>query len=113
MQMFLFPPTGLYPLLQDEDEEKEIPTWPPAGTSTLEIKEECQALFYSATWVIRARVNGTIIQESESLDNQRTADVVSQWARSFIMSNYAKLRAQGVDAEKEYVHVWGGSPLDF
>ena len=109
--MFFFPPPYQQTTFLDDD-DNNVPTWPPVGTASLKITEDCDAIFFSATWSFRARVNGTVMYESTAADHPRSRKELENWARLYITQNYTKLRQLGVDADKEYVETWGGSKND-
>lgn len=105
----------VYPMLGNpfdfQINQDDTPTWPPAGISTLEINDDYVPLFTSATWTIRACVNGQAVFESTPSDVPHTPADVRLWARTMIRQCYCDLRKRGVDADAEYVK-WGGSLKD-
>lgn len=101
----MFPIWGLTPA------ENDTPTMPPPGSVSLEINEDYEPCFFSATWTIRARVNGVVLDQSETISQSRITSDVKLWARSFIYKWQRKLRELGVDVEKEY-ESWGGLAKD-
>ena len=99
------------PYLSDDDYDAPD-TWPSPVKATLTIVDEYQPLFTSASWVIRARVDGTVFAESEERDDPHEEAEVKQWARAMIRKEYVRLSKMGVDALSEYTRVWGGSTKD-
>lgn len=90
-----------------EDEKSERKTWPPPGSATMIIEDEQEALFFSATWTVRCRVDGRVLYESKPRDESHPPGFVAQWAR-FILRRYAKeLRTLGVDVINEYTKLGG------
>lgn len=93
--------------LPEEGNESERKTWPPAGSADLTIDEEMDALFFSATWTIRARVAGEVIWESKPRVHAQGDALMRQWARFIIRRFYDRLRELGVDADAEYLKFGG------
>ena len=93
------------------DSDGDRKTWPPAGTANLKIKQETVPLFYSAVWVIRARVDGKVIFESKHSGEEYSSAFTRQWARYCIRKKYSQLREFGVNADHEYEN-WGGLSRD-
>lgn len=91
----------------DFDVGDDRPTWPPVGTRKLVIEDKCLALFFSATWVVEARVDDEVIARSEESDKAHSSAFIRQWARQAIRSRYLRLRQLGVDAEADYVSFGG------
>lgn len=91
----------------DLEDDAGRKTWPPAGSATLTIDDEKEALFISATWTVRARVDGVALWESKPRDRSHGDAFVRQWARFVIRKHYDRLRELGVDATKEYVNFGG------
>jgi len=94
-----------------DDDGDDRPTWPSPGSANLVIEDKYEPLFTSATWTIRATVNGTVISESTSAPKSHSEAFVKRWARQMIRTQYDRLRQLGVDADSEYVK-WGGIPDD-
>lgn len=93
-----------------DDDDKQ--TWPPIGSAKLSIEQETNALFYSATWLIRARVNGKIFAESNEVPEAVPQGEVRQWARAVIRKSRTTLQQMGVDTDTDYVMKWGGVAKD-
>ena len=96
--------------LYDQDDEDLIDTIPPAAAS-FEVMDECEALFTSAEWIVRARVNGEIYWESKPYKQAHTPGFVKAWARSCLRQNEKELKQLGVDVEAAYV-LQGGVAAD-
>lgn len=77
------------------------------GSATLTIEQEDFPLFFSSEWIIRAKVDGQVVAESEPGKMAVTKGAVRQWARAFMRRHYERLLMAGVDVEKHYVD-WGG-----
>jgi hypothetical protein len=96
----------------DLNTSDDRPTWPPPGSAHLVVEDKYEPLFTSATWTIRATVNGQIISESTTATKAHSDAFLKRWTRQMIRTNYERLRQLGVDADSEYVK-WGGLPDDF
>ena len=83
------------------------PTWPAPGSAQLVVEDKYEPLFISATWTIKATVNGELISRSSESRKAHSDAFIKRWTRQVIRSNYERLRQLGVDAESEYTK-WGG-----
>ncbi len=95
----------------DLDGSEDRPTWPPTGSRKLVVEDKYEALFFSATWTVEAKVDDEVIARSEASDRSHSGAFVRQWTRQMIRSMYVKLRQLGVDADADYV-AYGGLPED-
>jgi len=85
-----------------DESVNERKTWPPPGSADLLIEDEMDALFTSATWTVRARVNGNVMWESKSTDASHGDAFILQWSRFVIRRYNEKLRELGIDVDREY-----------
>lgn len=90
----------------DPDDDDRI-TWPSPGTADLEIVEDCEPLFTSCSWIIKAKVNNAVVYESGPSDHPFDRAYIKQWARSVIRKHQLTLRQKGVDVEAIYVSFGG------
>jgi hypothetical protein len=74
---------------------------------TLECKQEWVPLFYSASWMVRAYVNGKLFKESDGKDEQWNDKDMSAWIRKMLAEDSDKLEEQGINTKSEY-EKWGG-----
>jgi hypothetical protein len=88
-------------------DEEEKPVLPKPGSAKLIIEDEQEALFLSATWTVRARVDGVVMWESKPRDESHGDAFVAQWSRYVIRKNAKTLRELGVDIVKDYINVGG------
>lgn len=86
---------------------EDKPTWPSPGTANLDIVDQYEPLFTSATWTVVAKVNGKVIISSSPSDKAHSQAFIKQWARVTIKNEYSELRRLGVDADAEYVKYGG------
>lgn len=93
------------------DEEPAPETLPNPGSAFLVVEDKCDALFFSATWTLRATVGKHVLAESTARDKTHTGPFTKRWTRQMIRSNKARLRRLGVDVEATYL-TWGGSLVD-
>lgn len=89
--------------VMDIDDECLHDTWPPAGSSSLIIKEEKDELFFSASWRIAVLINGKRMYESAPSDTQRSRAEINMWVRHCMRKKYNSLRELGADVDAEYV----------
>lgn len=73
----------------------------------IEYLHEWVPLFYTASWMIRIRVNGKILFESEGRDEPWDEEDMARWIRGTIGANSSTLINERIDANKEYED-WGG-----
>lgn len=92
-------------------ETGDRPTWPPVGTRLLVVEDRCDALFFTATWTVVAKVDDEIVSQSSEANHAHSQSFIKRWARQAIRSNYVHLRQLGVDADKDYVS-FGGKAQD-
>jgi hypothetical protein len=88
----------------------DVPT-SPVPAATFEVAEEQQSLFFSASWTLVARINGSVVGRSAVKGSTHSRAEVARWAREFIRGHAWALRSGGVKVEPEYVR-WGGDASD-
>ena len=89
------------------ESESSLPEVKPYFDGTIEYLHEWVPLFYSASWMIRIRVNGNILFESEGRDTPWDEEDKERWIRGTIAANSSLLISERIDANKEYED-WGG-----
>jgi hypothetical protein len=73
----------------------------------IEYLHEWVPIFFTASWMVRIRVNGKILFESEGRDEPWDEDDKARWVRAIIGANTHLLISERIDANKEY-ETWGG-----
>ena len=93
--------------LDDYISDSSKKTWPPAGSATISFNDDKEALFISATWTLRCRVDGKVLYESKTRDTSHPVGFISQWSRYILRRHAKELRELGVDVKAEYVALGG------
>lgn len=86
-----------------ESSEKETKYY----DGTIEYLQEWVPLFYSASWMIRIKVNGKILFESDGKDDPWNEEDMSRWIRGILASNSSVFLNERINVNKEYEE-WGG-----
>lgn len=75
---------------------------------TIEYLHEWVPIFFTASWMVRIRVNGKILFESEGRDEPWDDEDKARWIRGMLAVNSLLLISEErIDANREYED-WGG-----
>lgn len=89
------------------DQQEPTPETKRCFDGMIEYLHEWVPIFFTASWMVRIRVNGKILFESEGRDDPWDEDDKARWIRGTLAANMSILLSERIDANKEYED-WGG-----
>jgi len=83
----------------------------PDGDFTVEVYDNYQPMFTSATWSVTVKINGKIVTSSLPVDKPHSINFINRWGRQVIRDHKKWMKSIGVNIEAEYRRL-GGDPED-
>ena len=83
----------------------------PAGNFSIEVFDNYQPLFTSASWIVTMKINGKLVETSNPSNKPHTIEYVNRWTKQLIRTRKAWFKGIGVNVEKEYKR-YGGDITD-